>query len=58
METTMFTMNNTEGFSQTDLDLINEALNIRLERGEDEKSATDKINNAWRLGSELSDLIQ
>jgi len=51
-------MDNTEGFSQTDLDLINEALNIRLERGEDEKSATDKINNVWRPGTELSDLIQ
>lgn len=52
-----FTMDNTDGFTAEDLKTLNEALAIRMARGEDEKSATDKINNAWVDGATVEDLI-
>jgi hypothetical protein len=44
----MFTMENTEGFTQSEIDLLNAALEIRVSRGEDEKDASDAINNLWQ----------
>ncbi len=43
-----FTMDNTSGFTQADLDLMNAAV-IKLieETGMDEKSASDIVNNNW-----------
>lgn len=46
----MFTMDNTEGFTQDDLDLMNEALEILVADGMDEKNASDLINNNWSDG--------
>jgi hypothetical protein len=42
-----YNQDNTEGFSVQQTDLLNAALAIRLARGEDEKNASDAINNAW-----------
>lgn len=53
----MFTDENTEGFSAAELALLNEALAIRLARGEDEKNASDAINNAWNESATLSMLL-
>jgi|APGre2960657505_1045072.scaffolds.fasta_scaffold280666_3 hypothetical protein len=52
----MFTHENTEGFSNADLSLLNIALIFRALRGEDEKNATDAINNAWREGATIKTL--
>lgn len=54
---TMFTFDNTEGFSAAEIIILNEALNTRLARGEEEKSASDAINNAWFSGATVPDLI-
>lgn len=43
----MFTMDNTEGFTSDDLDLMNEALDILVADGIDESNASDIINNNW-----------
>lgn len=43
----MFRMNNTQGFTQADLDLMNEALEILLADGIDESNASDIVNNNW-----------
>ncbi len=53
----MFTDENTEGFSAAELALLNEALAIRLARGEDEKNASAAINNAWNESATLSMLL-
>ena len=52
-----FTTDNTNGFSNTDLTMMNDALAIRMARGEDEKTAHDAINNAWFEGATADDLI-
>jgi len=44
----MFTMDNTDGFTQDDLDLMNEALKVLIAAGLDETSASDVINNNWQ----------
>ena len=54
----MFTEENTNGFSADDLEILNAALRIRLDRGEDEKNASDAINNAWIDGATVADLIK
>jgi hypothetical protein len=43
----MFTMDNTAGFTQDDLDLMNEALEVLIAEGMDESNASDIINNNW-----------
>jgi hypothetical protein len=53
----MFTIDNTEGFNAAELALLNEALVIRIARGEHEKDASDAINNAWTLNCKLVNLI-
>ena len=53
----MFTEDNTDGFTAADLAAVNEALAIRMDRGEDEKGACDAINNAWREGATVEALI-
>ena len=53
----MFTLDNTEGFTENQIDVLNEALEIRIARGEDEKSASDAINNAWFDGATVEDLV-
>ena len=53
----MFTTDNTDGFTSTDLETMNEALTIRTGRGEDDQSASDAINNAWQAGANVEDLI-
>jgi hypothetical protein len=44
----MFTMDNTDGFTQADLDLMNEALEKLVADGIDESNASDIINNNWQ----------
>ena len=44
---TMWTMDNAEGFTQTQLDMINEVLTEVVTDGMDERNASDIINNAW-----------
>lgn len=46
----MFTLDNTEGFDQAELDLMNRALRLLVEDGIDEKNASDIVNNNWRGG--------
>lgn len=43
----MFTMENTQGFSQSDLDLLNEAAGVLIAQGVDESNACDIVNNNW-----------
>ncbi len=47
----MFDLNNTNGFSQDDLVLLNRAMQILVEGGVDEKNASGIINNNWRDAS-------
>lgn len=43
----MFTMDNTEGFTQADLELLNEALELLMADGIDESNASAIVNNNW-----------
>ncbi len=43
----MFDLNNTEGFSQDDIILLNTAMKILMESGVDESNAGDIVNNNW-----------
>jgi hypothetical protein len=43
----MWTMDNTEGFTQAQLDMINEVHEGLTALGWEEKAANDLINNAW-----------
>lgn len=43
----MFTTDNTDGFTQADLDLMNKALAALVADGIDEKNASDIVNNNW-----------
>jgi hypothetical protein len=53
-----FTTDNTDGFTSEELDLMNEAIEILVERGMDESNASDQINNAYVPGATLADLIK
>lgn len=44
----MFTTENTSGFTASDLELMNEALEILIANGMDEKNASDIVNNNWQ----------
>jgi hypothetical protein len=46
-ESEMFNINNTSGFSQDDIALLNEALEIMMENGIAESNAADIVNNNW-----------
>lgn len=43
----MFDLNNTEGFSQDDIILLNTAMKTIMESGVDESNAADIVNNNW-----------
>ncbi len=43
----MFDLNNTEGFSQDDIILLNTAMKILVESGVDESNAAGIVNNNW-----------
>jgi len=43
----MFTMENTEGFSQDQLNELNAAMRFLIDDGFDEQTASDMLNNAW-----------
>lgn len=43
----MWTMENTQGFTQDQLDLINAAIALMDTNGVDEANVNDAINNAW-----------
>ncbi len=43
----MWTMDNTDGFTQRQLDLINEVRDEMIADGMDGKNASDIITNAW-----------
>ena len=43
----MFTLDNTEGFTASNIELLNAALAILIERGLEESSAVDIVNNNW-----------
>jgi len=47
----MFNINNTSGFSQDDLVLLNRAMQILVEGGVDESNAANIINNNWEEAS-------
>lgn len=44
----MFTFDNTDGYTQADLDLMNEALEVLMAAGIRESNASDLITNNWR----------
>lgn len=44
----MFTIENTSGFTKSDLELLNAALQELVARGMCEKSAADRVNNNWQ----------
>jgi len=44
----MFTMENTQGFTEAELNLLNEAMAKLIAAGIDEKNANDIINNNWQ----------
>lgn len=55
----MFTMDNTEDFSATDLVLLNQALTVLVEQGMEENAASDRINNNWQPeGNTIESLIR
>lgn len=53
--TKMFTLTNTEGFTQCDLDLLNEAAAYLTAGGMEMQSACDLVNNNW-LGDGSDDV--
>lgn len=44
----MFTIENTNGFNQSEIDLMNQAARILMERGIEESGACDIVNNNWQ----------
>lgn len=55
----MFTLDNTEGFTEADLVLLNQALDALIAKGWEEKSASDRINNNWQpTGNTVESLIR
>lgn len=53
----MFTMDNTQDFTQSDLDLMNKALEILMADGMDESNASDIINNNWQESGNTVDSL-
>jgi len=54
----VFTLDNTEGFSQTECDLMNEAVSMRVRiYGEDERTASERVSNLWIDGADLRRLV-
>lgn len=51
----MFTLENTDGFSQSQLNELNRALKALVSEGWEEKAASDRLNNEWRPGVETAD---
>lgn len=56
----MFTLENTVGFSQTECDLLNKAVDHLLMMHDylDPRSAGDRVNNNYFEGAKLEDLIK
>jgi len=52
----MFDLNNTEGFSQDDIILLNTAMKILVESGVDESNAADIVNNNWEASNTVESL--
>jgi hypothetical protein len=48
LEWEMFNLDNTNGFTQSDCDLMNRAVAVLMSRGIDESNANDIVNNNWR----------
>ena len=48
LETKMFHLGNTNGFTQADCDMLNQAAAVLMERGIDESNAVDIVNNNWQ----------
>lgn len=53
----MFTSDNTRGFTQSDLDLINVALKILVADGIEESNASDIVNNNWQESGNTVDSL-
>ncbi len=51
----MWTTDNTKGFTQDQLDFINEVLKELVADGVDESNANDIINNSWVDGIHSAD---
>lgn len=51
----MWTMDNTEGFTQNQIDLINKVRGELIADGIEGSNADDLINNAWVDGIETAD---
>lgn len=55
----MFTLDNTNGFTQGDCDLLNRAVAVLVEHGIAESNAGDIVNNNWQLvGNTVESLIR
>lgn len=54
----MFNYENTEGFNAEEIALMNQAVEILMEQGIDEKSASDIVNNKFFAGCSLEDLTK
>jgi hypothetical protein len=54
----VFTLDNTEGFSQTECDLMNEAVTMRIRiYGESARMASERVSNRWVDGADLRRLV-
>lgn len=54
----MFTQENTNGYSDAELETLNEALAIFVGLGIDEQNASDMIHNAWQAGITAQEIVQ
>jgi len=55
----MLRIDNTEGFSQADCDLMNKSMAVLIGRGLDESSASDIVNNNWQeSGNTVKTLVR
>lgn len=57
LEIDMFTLDSTNGFSQSDINLMNQALEVLVERGIDESNAADIVNNNWQPSGNTVDSL-
>lgn len=53
----MFTLDNTEGFTQDELGLMNQAVDVMVNDGYAEYSAHDRINDNWASGARTLDAL-
>jgi len=53
----MFTKENTQNFTQSELDTLNEVLNRLISDGWPQDAASDRINNAWIEGDNSVDAL-